>query len=190
MPRLQGRHRHGVAGRRRARGRCPGAGRPRPPGTAQCQRRAGRPPHRPGRSAAARTAGDFRAGARRGSIIIVVGTDAPLLPYRCDRIAHRAGFGVARTGGTGEPTSGDLVIAFRVAQRIEAGGLGADLPREQPGGMLSDGHIGPLFDAVVEAVEEAILNALLAGRTMVGRDGVVAHALPHERLVAVLSGSR
>ncbi|MFD1146480.1 DmpA family aminopeptidase [Saccharothrix hoggarensis] len=121
-----------------------------------------------------------------GSIIVVVATDAPLLPHQCDRLAQRAAFGIARTGGTGEPTSGDLVIAFSVANRVEAGGLGVDVPREQRVTMLSDNHIGPLFDAVVESVEEAILNALVSARTTVGRDGVVAHALPHTMLLAAL----
>jgi D-aminopeptidase len=116
-----------------------------------------------------------------GSIIVVVATDAPLLPGQCDRIAQRAGFGVARTGGVGEHTSGDLIIAFATGNR----GLGADAP-ELPVRMLADRLLTPLFDAVIDATEAAILNALLAGTTMRGYRGTV-YALTAEALVEAMT---
>ncbi len=121
-----------------------------------------------------------------GSVIVVVATDAPLLPHQCDRLAQRAVLGVARTGGTGEHSSGDFAIAFATGNRLRASDYGATVPMTQPVSMLSDAHIDPLFDAAVEATEEAVVNALVAARTMTGRDGVVAHGLPHDRLVKAL----
>jgi D-aminopeptidase len=122
-----------------------------------------------------------------GSIIVVVATDAPLLPNQCERLAQRAGLGVARTGGVGEHTSGDLFIAFATGNRgMTPGERGAAEPLTVPLRMLSNAYITPLFDAVVEATEEAILNAILQAGTMVGRDGITAHGLDGERLVEVL----
>lgn len=117
---------------------------------------------------------------------MVVASDAPLLPHQCRRLAQRAGFGIARTGGTGEHSSGDLIVAFATGNRPQVGGYGAKVPVHQDLSMLSDAHLDPMFDAAIEATEEAILNALVAARTMTGRDGVVAHAIPHDRLVAAL----
>jgi D-aminopeptidase len=121
-----------------------------------------------------------------GSIISIVATDAPLLPHQCERLAQRSALGVGRTGGVGEHTSGDIMLAFSTANRITASDFGATPPLTQTVTMLSDGYIDALFDAVVEATEEAILNALLGAATMTGRDGHTAHALPAERLVEVL----
>jgi D-aminopeptidase len=122
-----------------------------------------------------------------GSIIGIVGTDAPLLPNQCERLAQRAGLGVARTGGVGEHTSGDLFLAFATGNR----GLAA---LEEPGTielrMLSYAHATPLFDAVVEATEEAILNALLTAETMTGRDGNTVYALDSDVLLAALERLR
>jgi len=123
-----------------------------------------------------------------GSIIIVVATDAPLLPHQCDRLAQRAGLGVARTGGVGEHSSGDLFFCFSVANRgMPPSKRVAGVPLTSTVEVLSDLRITPLFDAVVEATEEAIVNALLAAATMVGRDGVTAHALKADRLLEVMS---
>ena len=119
-----------------------------------------------------------------GSIIVVVATDAPLLPHQCERLAQRAGLGVARAGGAGEHWSGDLFLAFATGNRI---GPGAE---ERAVRMLPDDGAGELFPLVVDATEEAILNALLAAETMTGRDGVTAHALEHERLLEALEGYR
>jgi D-aminopeptidase len=126
------------------------------------------------------------AGA--GSIIIVVATDAPLLPTQCTRLAQRAGLGVARTGGVGEHYSGDLFLAFSAANRgIPAAEPGQETPLTHQVTVLSNAHVTPLFDAVVEAAEEAILNAMVAADTMAGRDGVTAHRLAHDQLRAALA---
>jgi D-aminopeptidase len=113
-----------------------------------------------------------------GSIIVLVATDAPLLPHQCARVAHRAALGIARTGGAGEDSSGDLLLAFAVGNRDpEAAGSAAVVPNER---------LNPLFYAAIEATEEAIVNALLAAETMAGRGGATAHRLPHDALVEVM----
>jgi len=122
-----------------------------------------------------------------GSIIVIAATDAPLIPTQCTRLAQRAGLGIARTGGVGEHTSGDIFIAFSTANRgIPASEYSDVTPLTVPLTMLSNTYITDLFDAVVEATEEAIVNALLAAKTMTGRDGVTAHGLDPARLVSVL----
>ena len=119
-----------------------------------------------------------------GSIIGVAATDAPLLPHQCDRLAQRIGLGVARVGGTAAHTSGDLFFAFSTANR------GLDAARgEIPLRMLSDGEITPFYAAVIEATEEAILNAMLAAETMTGREGRTVHALDGEVLKEALRRS-
>jgi D-aminopeptidase len=127
--------------------------------------------------------------AGSGSIIVVVATDAPLLPHQCERLAQRAGLGIARVGGTGGHTSGDLFIAFATGNRIPTGSTGDD----DPIGLVTydvravgDITIDRLFDAVIEAAEESIVNALVAATTVVGRDGITAHAIPHDRLAEVM----
>jgi D-aminopeptidase len=124
-----------------------------------------------------------------GSIIVVVATDAPLLPHQCDRLAQRAGLGLARMGSTANHSSGDLVLAFATGNR----GL---TPADQPGRaapalvevrMIPDNRLTPLFQATAEATEAAVVNALLAAETMTGRDGVIAHALDPDRLLDVLA---
>ena len=123
-----------------------------------------------------------------GSIIVIVATDAPLLPQQCARLAQRAGLGVARVGGLGEHTSGDLFLCFATGNRgMTAGGIDEDAPLTFPLTMLADAHISSLFEMVVEATEEAIVNAVLGARTLEGRDGIVAHALSGERLVRALA---
>ena len=124
-----------------------------------------------------------------GSIIIVVATNAPLLPHQCERIALRAGLGLARMGSTANHSSGDLVLAFATGNR---GLPGADEPSASAPGvielrMVPDNRLTPLFKATVEATEAAILNALLAAETMTGRDGITAHALDHDRLLDVMA---
>jgi len=121
-----------------------------------------------------------------GSVIVVVATDAPLLPHQCQRLAQRAGLGIARTGGAGEHGSGDLFIAFATANRVVASDYGSRPPPVQDVRMLSDSFIDSLFHATVEATEEAIVNAMVAAQTMTGRDDVTAHALPHDLLVKAL----
>jgi D-aminopeptidase len=120
-----------------------------------------------------------------GSIIGIVATDAPLLPHQCDRLAQRVGLGVGRMGGTGAHSSGDLFVAFATGNT----GLESE-NREISLCMLSDNEISPLYDAVIEATEEAILNALLAAETMTGRNGNTVHALDPELLQETLSRAR
>ena len=119
-----------------------------------------------------------------GSIIGIVATDAPLLPHQCDRLAQRMGLGVARMGGTGAHSSGDIFLAFATGNR-ELETDAAELTVR----MLSDAEITPFYDAVIDATEEAILNALLAAETMTGRDGNTVHALDTEVLREVLRRS-
>jgi D-aminopeptidase len=131
------------------------------------------------------------ASSGAGSIIVVVATDAPLLPHQCSRLAQRAGLGVARLGGVGEHWSGDLFLAFSTANRgMPASDYGDPSPLTLPVTMLSNTFIDALFDAAIEATEEAIVNALLAAETMVGRDDVTAYALEPERLVSILASPR
>jgi D-aminopeptidase len=127
------------------------------------------------------------AGGRRcvtadqGSIIIVVATDAPLLPHQLKRIAKRAALGVGRLGGTGGNTSGDIFVAFSTANS------GAAKPDANVTvTMLPNERISPLFEATIQATEEAIVNAMVAAQTMTGANGLRVYALPHERLRAAL----
>ena len=124
-----------------------------------------------------------------GSIIVVVATDAPLLPHQCERLAQRAGLGIARMGGTGGHTSGDLFIAFATGNHLPLEAADDDLSGlgTYPVRAVGDGAIDRLFDAVIESTEEAIVNALVAAETVVGRDGITAHALPHDRLREVMA---
>ena len=117
----------------------------------------------------------------------MVATDAPLIPTQCVRLAQRVGLGVARTGGVGEHWSGDLFLAFSTANRgIPASDLSDTPARTVQLTMLSNTYINALFDAVVEATEEAIVNALLAAETMTGRDGITAYRLDPDRLLAAM----
>jgi D-aminopeptidase len=126
------------------------------------------------------------AAAGSGSIIVVVATDAPLLPHQCERLAQRAGLGIARAGGTGGHTSGDLFIAFATGNDLAPDDEDRPSIRIDAVRSAGDGTIDALFDGVIEATEEAIVNALVAAETMVGRDGITAHALPHDRLLEVM----
>ena len=121
-----------------------------------------------------------REGA--GSIIVLLATDAPLIPGQCERLARRAGFGIARTGGLGEHSSGDFALCFATGNR------GLDTAEPELGlRMLNDARINALYEAVVDVVEESILNAMLAAETMTGRAGNTVHALPHDLLLEALA---
>jgi D-aminopeptidase len=115
-----------------------------------------------------------------GSIIVLVATDAPLLPHQCERVAQRAALGIARTGGAGENSSGDLILAWSTANTI------AD-KATQSVTMLANERIDQVFYAAIEATEEAIVNALLAAETTTGRGGVTVHRLDHDLLRQVLA---
>jgi L-aminopeptidase/D-esterase-like protein len=123
--------------------------------------------------------GESREGS--GSIIVVVATDAPLLPHQLKRVARRVPLAIAKMGGLGGNTSGDIFLAFSTAN---PGAASRDVAANLQ--MLPNDQITPLFAATVEAVEEAILNAMVAAETMTGINGNTAHALPHDRLVEVL----
>jgi D-aminopeptidase len=114
------------------------------------------------------------------SIIVVAATDAPLLPHQCERLAQRTALGIARTGGAGEDSSGDFALAFATGNA----GLEGD-ERTVSVEMLANEHIDGLFYAVIEATEEAIVNALLAAETMTGRSGTV-HRLDPDAFATVM----
>jgi L-aminopeptidase/D-esterase-like protein len=116
-----------------------------------------------------------------GSIIIVIATDAPLLPHQLKRLAKRATMGLARMGSISGNGSGDLFIAFSTANVRAGNGSGTTEVS-----MMANDDMGPLFEATVQATEEAIVNALVAAETMTGVDGHRATALPHDRLREVL----
>ena len=115
-----------------------------------------------------------------GSIIIVVATDAPLLPHQLKRLARRAALGLARTGSVAGNGSGDIFIAISTANAE------ADSARVNRLEALSNEAMGPLFEATVGATEEAIVNALVAGRTMTGHKGSKVVGLPHDKVQAIL----
>lgn len=124
------------------------------------------------------TASDGNGG---GSIIIIIGTDAPLMPHQLDRLARRAALGVGRMGGLGEDSSGDLFLAFSTANPGASVATGTVKLT-----MLPNDRMNPLFEATVDATEESILNAMLAAETMTGADGNRVYSLPADRLVAAL----
>ena len=119
--------------------------------------------------------------ADKGSIIIVVATDAPLLPHQLQRIARRAGMGLARMGSFAGNGSGDIFVAFSTANAKAMGGaevLGAEF--------LDNGCLDVLFEGTVQATEEAIVNAMIAARDMEGNNGHSAKALPQAALLDLL----
>jgi len=113
-----------------------------------------------------------------GSIIVVVATDAPLLPHQLKRLARRVPMGIARTGTSGDHSSGDIFLAFSTGNEaaLAASGCRADAQ------LLTDDALDPLFAAVAQSVEEAIFNALVANADMTGRDGHLIRAIPHRLL--------
>tara|TARA_R110000868_G_scaffold291085_5_gene551474 strand:- start:26590 stop:27174 length:585 start_codon:yes stop_codon:yes gene_type:complete len=116
-----------------------------------------------------------------GSIIVVVATDAPLLPHQLKRIAQRVPLGIGKTGGYGTNSSGDIFIAFSTAnttafQRNEFSNVD----------VLPNDLIDPLLEATVQSVEEAIINALIAAETMEGISGNKSYAIPHDLLIKTL----
>ena len=116
------------------------------------------------------------------SIIAVIATDAPLLPHQLKRLARRIALGVGRSGSVSHNGSGDIFLAFSTANE-EAVAADEGLPAAS---FVPDAKINPLFTAVVQSIDEAILNSLIANKTMVGRDDREVIALPHDDLCAVL----
>jgi D-aminopeptidase len=122
-----------------------------------------------------------RTSADVGSIIVVIATDAPLLPHQLKRLTRRAAVGMARTGAMASDGSGDIFIAFSTANPNSGSPDGLASIR-----MLPNERLTPLFEATAEATEEAIINALVAAETMTGANDRLAVALPHDRLVELL----
>jgi D-aminopeptidase len=123
-----------------------------------------------------------------GSIIVIVATDAPVLPHQLRRLAQRSSLGVGRVGGAGGNSSGDIMLAFSTANAGRIPNYKAPTSTGPTSvDTLPDDANTALYWATIEATEEAILNALVGAATMVGRDGITAYALPHDRLIEVMS---
>ena len=125
-----------------------------------------------------------------GSVIVVVATDAPLFPSQCKAMARRVSLGLARTGTTGSHSSGDIFLAVSTANPGGFTGsdpLGSGAERYDSLTFVPWGKINPFFEAVVQATEEAVANALIANEDMTGRDGHRSPALPRHRLSQILS---
>lgn len=117
-----------------------------------------------------------------GSIIVIVATDAPMMPHQLKRMARRSAFGIARSGGIASNESGDLMLAFSTAN---------DGPVQRHEGVITANYLGEaaisrFYEATIEAVDEAILNSMFAAETMRGRDGNVVRGLPVEEIQAIL----
>ena len=128
-------------------------------------------------------AGNELRGKPAGSIIVIIATDAPLEAHQLKRLARRVPIGLARTGGIGHNSSGDIFLAFSTANAEAFAAQRGQLRRMEAVG-TSD--IDPLFEATIEATEEAIIDSMIANQTMVGRDGNTSIALPHDRLIDVM----
>ncbi|MDI2130733.1 P1 family peptidase [Yinghuangia seranimata] len=124
-----------------------------------------------------------------GSVIVVVATDAPLLPGQCTALARRVPLGLARTGTTGSHFSGDIFLAFSTANE---GALTSGFPHGEPGyehlRFVPWNRMDAFYDAVVESVEEAVLNVLVAGETMTGYRGRRSPGLPVDRMLDLVKG--
>jgi len=118
------------------------------------------------------------------SILVVIATDAPLLPVQCKRLARRATIGLARTGGIGYNTSGDLFLAFSTGSHYSPAAHGVVSLS-----MIHQNQMDPFIEAAAEAVEESILNALTSAETMTGYQGRTVHALPLEEMAAIVTRS-
>ena len=121
-------------------------------------------------------------GDRDGSIIIVAATDAPLLPHQLNRFIRRASLALGRVGSIASNGSGDIFVAFSTANQEAAHNEGGVAPLDN----LANNDINPFFEAIVQATEESIVNALVAGRDMVGVNGRTVYGLPHDRLREIL----
>lgn len=119
-----------------------------------------------------------------GSIIVVIATDIPLSDRQLARLCRRGMLGLSRTGSTAHHGSGDLLLAFSNAPATRVNRFDDAPFLTTP--RLSDEHISPVFQATIEATEEAVLNALIAAETMTGRDGNTVHSLPHDDLRAIM----
>jgi L-aminopeptidase/D-esterase-like protein len=131
-------------------------------------------------------AGQSAAPPGSGSVIALVATDAPLFPHQCQAFARRVTSGMARTGTSGSHFSGDLFLAFSTAN---PGAFRPDAPALRRLDFIGWEHLDPFFEAVVQATEEAVVNALVANEDMTGRDGHRTPALPREMVVELLTAA-
>jgi D-aminopeptidase len=115
-----------------------------------------------------------------GSIIVILATDAPLLPHQLKRLATRVSLGVGKLGGIGADSSGDIFLAFSTAYASDA------TSTTKTATFLSNTQINPLFDATIQCTEEAILNAMIAAETMIGHQGHTVEAISHENVIEIL----
>lgn len=122
-----------------------------------------------------------RGDVDQGSIIVVIATNAPLLPHQLKRVAKRAALGIAKNGGVGSNSSGDIFVAFSTANADAARDTGLVAVT-----MLPNNRINEIFNATVQATEEAIINAMVAAETMTGVNDNTVYALPHDRLKEVM----
>ncbi len=127
--------------------------------------------------------GSELSGKTSGSIIVVIATDAPLLAHQLKRLARRVPVGLARTGAIGHNGSGDIFLAFSTANEDAFGSATARRQME----FIRNDELDMLFEGVVQSVEEAVIDSMIANETMTGIDGRTAVALPHGQLVKVLS---
>ena len=141
--------------------------------TTSCRARTGRG------ARAVRVDGTATGGRRPGQVRSSSSSRPTRCPHQCERLAQRAGLGLARTGSIGGHTSGDLFLCFATGNKLIAH---RSTEPAYAVTMLDDDFIDPLFMATVESTEEAVINALVAAETMTGRDGHTAHALPHDLL--------
>jgi L-aminopeptidase/D-esterase-like protein len=126
------------------------------------------------------TSGENPFHQESGSLIIILATDAPLLPHQLKRIAKRASLGMARTGSLGGNGSGDIFLAFSTT--------GTGITKEPIANIkyLANDYLDPLFYASAYATEEAIVNSMVAAQTITGHKGVTAEALPHDKLIEIM----
>ena len=130
-----------------------------------------------------------REQRERGSIIVLIATDAPLAPTQLQRLAKRGAIGIGRTGTSGGHYSGDLILAFSVANDCYLPAIGEPQPHSFRTEWLNDAHLDHLYRAAVEAIEESVLNALLAAESVatIKPAGFVLKAIDHDELLAVMS---
>jgi L-aminopeptidase/D-esterase-like protein len=119
--------------------------------------------------------------SKNSSIVVVVGTDLPLLPHQLKRLARRVPIGLARTGAVSEYSSGDIFIAFSTEAHPLEDQSGFYMTRA-----YNDWKMDPVFEAVAQVVEEAVINVLCAAKTMTGKDGMTAYAMPQDRLLEIM----
>jgi L-aminopeptidase/D-esterase-like protein len=129
---------------------------------------------------------DPRAGVEAGSVIAILATDAPLLPHQLKRLARRVGLGIGRAGAISGHGSGDIFLAFSTANADALHGE----ERLAGASLIPDARLDPFFDATIQAVDEAVINSLVANETMQGCDDRVIHALPHDEVLQLLRNAR